>query len=1072
MIRFRVLGRVGVTVGNESPVLRPRVGALLGLMLLEPNRVWSTDVLIDRLWSGEPPRTAETALRVHLSTLRAALRPGPDAPSRLARVGHGYSVILQPGELDVARFDDALRGALAGPERATTIERLRRELAGWAGEPFEGLDDIDGVIAHRRALLRRHADACVVVAQADVAAGRTAEVLAGVPAQLRIHPTCEPLLGMLAAAQYQAGDQVGALRTVRDFVEHLVGELGLDPTPELVRLEHDILGHAEWLQRPHPGGGPTRGTTTDEDLPDRRALVDELLDELRSPATRRMTHLVGEAGIGKSTLLHQLVTELRADGRQVLHVTAGAGRLALAAVELIARDLGVTWQAGERSAAERAADLVTRLRDAPVTMAIDDADTLDPDSAATLTLVAAACPEVHWLTSGRTSAGLAGQLYGDVGSSARLAVVAIPPLTESDARLLARSWVGSRLTEIDESTIDDAVRRADGNPFLVTALSRAIGAGEAPAVPAATVDHARRQLGLLSGIARQLVERAALDPTDTIDVAALADSMETSRERGVAGVEEAMAVGLVHDSPAGPCFRHALIRESIAESMTTARRALHHAALATTLVNRRAAGASRTAHHLRRAADPALRPAAAEWTARAGEELAQRGALLTAAESYELAASLGAEAQIDPQVTVPWELAAVRLHHLAGRTTHSITLAGEVARRARPLGRADLFASAAIASAGMQLTVGPAHELAIEMISDAWHMVDRADRTTRIALAEAACRVVATDIAPAAERLQGDVLPDLERASEDAGDPRSTALANLGLRVISWKLRARPSERVRRSAAAVAASRRLADATLVLRSHRALVSDRFAMADRSTSEALQSYLRVAQESHSAFHTWDAYRLAAAIAHCQGDDSTADQHVRTADRYLAAIDPDVRDGAALEYLVADHLRHGTLADLYGAATPTVFDPRLDVTVQLATSAVSAAAGQPSPSALVDRCVDEALHGSARVVTLVFASLALDPADPDGDAVAARLAEELTPLAGSLALVEGGTACLGPVDQYLMHLAHRLRRRDLAEACAERLSATASFAAGWATTGGAGHERRRQSGQADHHGRATG
>ena len=62
------------------------------MLLLDANRVVSSDRLIDALWEEEPPDTALKALQVYVSQLRKLLgkqRLETMAPGYLLRVGAG-----------------------------------------------------------------------------------------------------------------------------------------------------------------------------------------------------------------------------------------------------------------------------------------------------------------------------------------------------------------------------------------------------------------------------------------------------------------------------------------------------------------------------------------------------------------------------------------------------------------------------------------------------------------------------------------------------------------------------------------------------------------------------------------------------------------------------------------------------------------------------------------------------------------------------------------------------------------------------------------------------------------------
>src|SRR2546421_12144921 len=92
MREFRILGPLEVADGEEVlPLTGQKQRALLALLLLDANRVVSTDRLVDALWGEQPPRTAATSLQNLVSQLRKLL--GSDV---LVTKPHGYPLVDTP----------------------------------------------------------------------------------------------------------------------------------------------------------------------------------------------------------------------------------------------------------------------------------------------------------------------------------------------------------------------------------------------------------------------------------------------------------------------------------------------------------------------------------------------------------------------------------------------------------------------------------------------------------------------------------------------------------------------------------------------------------------------------------------------------------------------------------------------------------------------------------------------------------------------------------------------------------------------------------------------------------------
>src|SRR6266446_1737402 len=103
-LEIRLLGPVEAAIGKRSLALpRQKQRALIALLALNPNRVVSTDRLLDALWGESPPATAAVALYGLVSGVRKLLEPGE--AGALVTKAPGYMLELAPEQIDISRFE-------------------------------------------------------------------------------------------------------------------------------------------------------------------------------------------------------------------------------------------------------------------------------------------------------------------------------------------------------------------------------------------------------------------------------------------------------------------------------------------------------------------------------------------------------------------------------------------------------------------------------------------------------------------------------------------------------------------------------------------------------------------------------------------------------------------------------------------------------------------------------------------------------------------------------------------------------------------------------------------------------
>ncbi|MET8908924.1 AfsR/SARP family transcriptional regulator [Micromonospora sp. NPDC004551] len=250
--------RAGLTVGVLGPtVVRhdgravavggPAPRTVLCRLVIADGRYVPIDALVDCLWPHDPPPSARITAQGYLSVLRRTLEPdrAPRQPGRvLVRDGAGYALRLGSSALDVDRFSTAAaqgRDLLADGEAEAALARFDAALALWRGRAYADCADHDFVLAesHRLQELRTGAREHRLAALVELGADDTA--VAQLRAFLTEHPLRERAWALLAQALYRAGRRGDALAVLREARNRLIGELGVEPGPELAELHRDIL---------------------------------------------------------------------------------------------------------------------------------------------------------------------------------------------------------------------------------------------------------------------------------------------------------------------------------------------------------------------------------------------------------------------------------------------------------------------------------------------------------------------------------------------------------------------------------------------------------------------------------------------------------------------------------------------------------------------------------------------------------------------------------------------------------------------------------------------------------------
>jgi DNA-binding SARP family transcriptional activator/tetratricopeptide (TPR) repeat protein len=323
-MQVRLLGPVELWDGTASVPIGPRARAVLAALALDPGRVRSVDRLIEAVWGEHAPTTAVAQIQACVSALRRAWRvadPGGE-PVRdvIVTVPPGY--VLRTGQVDLLEFERRIEAA-RGLDPAGASEELRAALALWRGPALGGLP---GLAAEAARLEERRLTATEERIDADLALGRAGDLIPDLVSLVAAHPVSERFRGQLMRALHRAGRRSEALDAYQDARDTMVGELGLEPGPDLRGIQQSILaddtGPASPPAHPSPLAGPSPLPPDIADFTGRVKQVAEIAGALTwRPEPHSAVPIIaisGRGGVGKTTLAvhvaHRLHREFP-DGR-------------------------------------------------------------------------------------------------------------------------------------------------------------------------------------------------------------------------------------------------------------------------------------------------------------------------------------------------------------------------------------------------------------------------------------------------------------------------------------------------------------------------------------------------------------------------------------------------------------------------------------------------------------------------------------------------------------------------------------------------------------------------------------
>ncbi|MEU8283133.1 BTAD domain-containing putative transcriptional regulator [Micromonospora sp. NPDC048905] len=664
-VTFGVLGPVtAATEDGPVPLRGHRQRLVLARLVIAHGRVVPVDRLVDDLWEV-PSDGAVGAIRTFVADLRRALepdRPPRQPPRLLVTEPPGYALRAAPDAVDAERFEAAVGEAgrlLTAGLPAPALAALDTALGLWRGPAYADCAGALWAVAEINRLDELRMLAVERRAEALLALGRPDEAAADLPAHLAGHPLREDAWRLLALARYRAGRQGEALAALRDARDAVVSALGVDPGPELRRLEADILAQAAHLTPTPvvagaagrvPGGGPESRPFVGRDA--ELARLRHAAEAATQAGRPTLALLSGDPGAGKSALAEELGRQLAAEGwstawgrspeydgapaawpwTQITDALTGpAGSVGGGLAEPVVAD-GPGDPAVARFRRHRAvAALVSAVAGrGPLLLVLDDLHRADGDTLDLLTgLLAGPQPATGpMLVLGTYRATeINPELTAALARAAGLEPVReyLGGLSVEATGELARAVAGP---ELDPPTVRLIHHRSGGNPFFVrelAQLSASSGQAALAAVPPGVRDVIRHRLAQLPAPTRTVLRQAAvlgrdLDPVVlgelAGDPAALLDAVDRGLQAGFLSEQE----------PDGRLrFTHILVRDTLYADLSASRRAAWHAAVAEAMRRQQPVDPAALAHHLLHAGGREAAHRAAGYARTAAEQAERDG---------------------------------------------------------------------------------------------------------------------------------------------------------------------------------------------------------------------------------------------------------------------------------------------------------------------------------------------------------------------------------------------------------------------------------------------------------------
>lgn len=596
-LRVQLLGRFAVTVGGtELPSDRwpsLRAAHLVQLLALQPRHRLARDQVIDALWPQLDVLAGGANLRKALHHARQAL-------------GRHDAVVAQAGELelwpdrpmqvDADIFEQVADAALARRDPSGCADAA----ATYPGDLLPGSRYERWTEGLRERLRARHLELLRAAAQW----ARLAE----------LEPTDEPAHRALMQRELEAGNRAAALRWYAHLRDALQETLSVAPDPQTESLYQRCiaglyLGAPAFVGRALPLAQATAWLTQ------------------RNGERPGGLVLRGPAGIGKTALACQIAAMAHARHWCTLRVDAAdLGRaypvVSTIAERLLLEDRALLDRVGEgaHSVLALLTSLATPAKPLPGPLGrhqvvgairrllvasaggaerllqVDDAhlaDDADTDVLMQLIMTAGALGVLLCTRPVATDSAL-GRGLARLHRAGALQLVDLEPLDDDECRRLVQRAAPAPL---DDALMSRVLGAAQGHPFAAIELARCAAAARDANLPASTAEAVIARLCDVPASALSLLNWLALCG-EAFDVTLVETLAPAAQAPTMPALDAALMEGVLVPDGSRFRFRHALVRQALAEQLPPHRRMQMHRRIAELLGERLAAPADVGRHWL------------------------------------------------------------------------------------------------------------------------------------------------------------------------------------------------------------------------------------------------------------------------------------------------------------------------------------------------------------------------------------------------------------------------------------------------------------------------------------------